>query len=483
MIKDKVYVCSEIKNGILHFLPQNSGHKNHIYYNANTKTFGLRKRIITDYLRAIKNAGVNAIESITTYNEPMDMLDKKDFGKLKSEEFFSYHKYVGNGKWDLSNFEQSFFDVMKEIIKIAVDGGNTFYKFKIVDHCIDYENNRPRNSVTGYGSFQNNFQGITTLYDDRAMPYILELINKCVKEFKVYNDFIVYELGNEIHGAKFAFSIYKRLVEKGIKPDRINLGINASIETDEFGNDLPHANDLKELRGLIIQYWRKKEHSSKDARKILRLSFWTVHGHLRKNGKMGFGKMTEWVIKTVNWMARLIGAEEIHDICIEFSTDGSGDGDGEKYPVPSVYNQRPSIWQWKKWLDVLFSEFRIIAIAGHRLIWCSQFTKTTDAEVQVPFFVEFNKIYFSHFKKDLYNVGKFPPIKWEDETPIEPVEPIEPTEPIIIEVPKEEIVKKIISFNKEYPFVHIKFNLIWERYKWYLIGSSYLAVFVLGKVI
>ena len=460
-MKDKIFIGSELFLGKTIYLPEKSDSLNFIDFKEGSFIFdeaGFKK-----YVRGLKNAGVNAFRSLPFYFEPVDIEDKEGTGKLETKEFFLPHEWISDNKWSVSSFEQEYFDILNRMLAIMLDGGNTYFTYPIIDNCAN---------SAGYGAWKNNINGIGGLYDNNSINFIEMLIDKLLIELSEHKDFIIWELGNEIRDAKQAFETFKYLIEKGIKPEMICLGINLNLS--------PEDSQMKVLRDLIVKNY---------GRDFLRKTFFAIHQLCIRSGNYshpsGFGKHVYWAMDEKGsenkWMQRILSDEKENDIRCFISTDGTGDGDSrlDIHPRPGAqYRRRPSWNQIEQFLELIFSKYRLTNEWGLSRIYFEQFIKIQSLRVQEPFFKSLSELYKKYFDTYPVNYNKFPEIieVIEDPDPITDPEP----EPEIID---EEIImdKKIFNFSLN-PFkVSIKFDLIWARYKWFII--TYLLTFILGIIV
>lgn len=387
-MKDKIFIGTELFIGKTIYLPKRSKSINFIDYKDGR--FTIDKPVFEKYVLALKNAGVNSFRSLLPYYEPVDVFNKEGTGKLLPEELLTPFEYDSDRlSWDLEKFNDDFFSILEYIVGFITDE-NTYFVLDIVDNCL---------FSSHIGHFFKNIQNVQ-LYDKGAYLYIHKLIDKLYETLKAYEHRIIWELGNEIGDVDLAFDIYEYLMEKGIKPELITLGINLNLSAED--------NSMKELRNKI---------KSKYGVSHLRKSFFVIHGHLKKDDKSGYGKGTHWAMKEAEWIQSKKAAGR-YNIRVFVSTDGTGDGNSKCDIHPrkkAKYRIRPSFAQWEKWLVDVFENYYVVTDDGLPAIYAEQFIKVQDINCQVPFFKRYSELYRKYFGEYPYNYGKFQELQPEPE--------------------------------------------------------------------
>lgn len=393
-MKDKCFISHNVFTGVLSYNPEKSGTISYVQWDANSG-FYLHNEF-HNYIRSLKNSGVNAWRVLPWYYEPIDIQE----GRIKPEQFFVPHRYEGNGRWNLTQFNNNYFDVLSQIISICIETGDAgsdgaVFMLPIIDNTAEHAN---------YGPWISNSQGITSVYDKNAEQYIRLLMDTIfAKLAHIPKDRLYFETGNEIVGNRAIDLcmqlLIPKLLEKGVPFTQISLGINANINKND-----PNGNNLQELRDRVRGEW---------GRGRLRETFWPIHGCLRKNGG-AFGQPTTWAVRGDPPQGHWVNLKPhglSYPIRLIFSDDGTGDGNSscDIHPNPSAqYRTRPSVDQWREFFSWMLENSYMVRDDGFPMYWFEHWMKITSLNCQKAYFEMFNQEYRKYFGGDLANYGKYP---------------------------------------------------------------------------
>ncbi len=169
------------------------------------------KSEVDKFFWTISYYGANATR-LLPYSSFVNKFDKKDM--------FQPYVYAGSGKWDISKFNDYYFDVLRNVIIIANSYNLTVW-FDLFDNCQFFK------GAKEYSPWANNIQGMNSYMD--SLKYSKKWIDKILDIFKGLD--VKYELGNELApkigmkaSTKWAVEIVKYLLDKGVKPKDLTYG-------------------------------------------------------------------------------------------------------------------------------------------------------------------------------------------------------------------------------------------------------------------
>lgn len=162
------------------------------------------------------------------------------FGNQLPEAVFQPFVYVGNGQWDLSQFNSQYFAIMKEAIEIAKSIGITIW-LELFDNCGLWPEIEHLNPMT------HNVQGRTDYY--AADEYARAWVGKCLMEF---GNSVKYGLGNELTDHLMVASILPTFKAYGTVP--FSYGADLDIAGEE------NHNSVRKFQSLAVEdIWGENE--------------------------------------------------------------------------------------------------------------------------------------------------------------------------------------------------------------------------------
>jgi hypothetical protein len=166
------------------------------------------------------------------------------FGNASPEAVFQPFKYVGNGQWDLSQYNDHYFPVMRKAIEIAKSLGVKIW-LELFDHCGLW--NKPGESVLHLNPWANNIQGYENFYT--PSEFITQYVNRMLAEF---GDTVLWGLGNELTESHMIKTILSAFKGKGIVP--FSYGADLDIPGEENHNSVRKAQAME-----VERVWGENE--------------------------------------------------------------------------------------------------------------------------------------------------------------------------------------------------------------------------------
>lgn len=218
------------------------------YFTSNGVASSFKSAEYRKHLAAVAKAGANSVRHLpyggVWWPHPN--------GKLSQ---FSPFKYVSEATgWDLSKWDESFFDLMRDIIEIENSLNLTTF-YCLSDNC-EYSGDYKK-----FSPWVSNKQGITKIYEPAAWPYFKAFIQKCQSEFAGLD--VLWPTGNEMNNPLWrntfsgpqhthAYGAVFPLIESGaLVPTRMTYG--ATMQ------DIPYISPGIYENGILTIDWVKAD--------------------------------------------------------------------------------------------------------------------------------------------------------------------------------------------------------------------------------
>jgi len=186
-------------------------------------------------------------------------------------------KYIAEKeKYDLSEFNQQYFDNLRDLAELAF-----LYN---LDFCIDILNSS-ETRVAGakeWTPWKRNVQGLENyFYKEDAFPFIIKLVKKLIRTFEGLNN-IYYQTCNEpsIKGFNYLALTYTELIENGVKLERIFTGMDPLRKNTETS----YGNFYRNFRKSVCAVMRDKNYE----RYIKENSWSGLHAASKENMNLYF---------------------------------------------------------------------------------------------------------------------------------------------------------------------------------------------------
>ncbi|MFA5379483.1 MAG: hypothetical protein WC455_27245, partial [Dehalococcoidia bacterium] len=175
------------------------------------------------HLSAIANAGANGLRLI-----PYSVWQEHEG---KRSQFCPWVFDESTQKWDLSQFNDYYWPIMRKVVEIA-NACRLSVWFAWIDHC-----QFQKGWWNAYSPWIWNIQKIASAYDDKAGVFVQAFMRRSIDEFK--GQAVYWHLGNEVMDARMPDFAYKYMFPvikaKAISLDRIGAGGGRKLH-DYFGN-------------------------------------------------------------------------------------------------------------------------------------------------------------------------------------------------------------------------------------------------------
>jgi hypothetical protein len=160
------------------------------YFSFNGTTWTFNSAEYRKHMKAVSEAGANAVRHLP-YGGVWWTADR-GYGKKGQLSPFTFVSEASG--WNLSSWNETFFDLMRDVIEIENSLGMTTF-YALSDNC-EYAG-----AYKQYSPWVSNTHGIHSIYEAAAYPHFQAFIQKCQSEFAGLD--VMWPLGNEMHNPAF----------------------------------------------------------------------------------------------------------------------------------------------------------------------------------------------------------------------------------------------------------------------------------------
>lgn len=264
------------------------------------------------------------------------------------EHVFTPYVYVGNGKWDLTQVNHDYFEILSRVVNI-MDEYNLCLWFDLFDHC--------QNKTPGLSPHTCNVNGIHEIYDPKHDGLARDWIDRVFAILRNTSG-VIYGCGNEMDGRGVGLCervIYPKLVQLEIPVQFIAYG--SCLELGEHHS----LKVLDRMRKLAYNFW------GEERRYILR----PVHKILSTRQINATYPYGEYAYYGLLWWG-----QTPNNLRVAFSDDGTFDGTSEcdvhrfeRVPGQMEEQRRPSAQLWAEFCQFVMRTYSSTAHSFEKFVF------------------------------------------------------------------------------------------------------------------